>query len=339
MSDYSVVEHPSAEQWKSFLNAFSEGNFEQCFEYGEVCRTALPKTRVARLAMEHEGKLVAIVQGTYTSLLGFGLTFKVKHGPLVSTRDIGETNFLVERTLEAMEDYGKRKRIVEAEIWVPEFWQQKEAFANQHYAVARTLNEYAVNLEKGTDELWKNVSHNKRKNVKKAAEAGVEVVSSNKHEELLTFYSMLEAAEERGGFSTYALPWFETVRKMYDIDLTRIFLARRKDKDLSAVFTVAHGKTLYALAAGSFKEGWEVRSNDKMHWEVMKWASQHGYLKYHMGFVLDPPPTEGSSTWGIWRWKREWNGNLERILIFGKLLSPRYKLVLRARNLISKHAK
>ena len=97
-----------------------------------------------------------------------------------------------------------------------------------------------------------------------------------------------------------------------------------------------HGKTVYALAAGSFSGGWKVRPNDIMHWKVMEWACQNGYLRYHMGLVSEPPPTEGSGAWGIWRWKREWEGNLETIHIFDKLFLPRYKLVLKAKKLIER---
>jgi len=335
MDKYSIVENPSAEQWGSFLVTFSEGNFEQCFEYGEICKASLPRTKVARIAIMHKGKIVGVIQGTYTSLLGFGITLKVKHGPLVNTKDT-KSKLLTENILQALDDYGRRKRIVKAEIWVPESWQQQEAFEKKHYILARTINEYVVNVGKEKEEIWKNIGHNKRRNVNKAQSLGVEVISSHDHEDLLTFYSMLEEAEKRGGFTTYSLPWFETVWKIYNPDLSRVFLARWKNKSVSAVFTVSHGKTLYALAAGSFKEGWEARPNDIMHWKVMEWASQNGFLKYHMGFVSDPPPTEGVSTWGIWRWKKEWNGDLERIQIFEKILSPRYKIILKARNLIRK---
>ena len=99
---------------------------------------------------------------------------------------------------------------------------------------------------------------------------------------------------------------------------------------------MVHGRTVYALAAGSFREGWKVKPNDIMHYKVMEWASQNGYSKYHMGLVSEPPPTEGSSVWGIWRWKREWKGNLERIQIFDKLFLPRYIFILKTKKLIKR---
>jgi len=336
MSEYSIVEDSSAELWKSFLSMFPDGNFEQCFEYGEIAKMAFPKTRLARLAITCNGEPVGIVQGTYSSYLGFGMNLGVMRGPVVNAEN-KERLQLVEGLLEALEDYGKKNRVIQVHILVPEAWQLHSVFDKLGYTSAGKLNEYVVNLEKGVNEIWRNIAHNKRRNIKKAMKEGVEVVQSHNHGDLLTFYSMLEAAEKRAGFLSYPLSWFEAVWKIYKPEeLSKVFLARWKGKSVSGVFVVIHGKTVYALAAGSFSEGWKVRSNDIMHWNVMEWACQTGYSKYQMGLVSEPPPTEGTSAWGIWRWKREWKGNLERVQIFDKSFLPRYKLILKAKKLIER---
>jgi len=335
MSESSIIEDPSAELWNSFLSMFSDGNFEQCFEYGEIARMAFPRTKVARLAVSCDGEFAGVVQGTYSSYFGFGMTLGVMRGPVVNMEK-KENSRLIEGLLKALEDYGKRKRIIRARVSVPEKWQLDEVFCKLGYAPAGKLNEYVVNLEEGVDGLWRSVAHNKRRNIKKAMKEGVEVVQSRNHDDLLAFYSMLEASERRGGFSSYPLSWFEAVWKIYRPELSKVFLARWKGKGVSGVFVVIHGRTVYALAAGSFSEGWKVRPNDIMHWKIMEWACRNGYSRYHMGLVSEPPPTEGSSAWGIWRWKREWNGNLGRIQIFDRLLLPRYKLVLKAKELVER---
>jgi len=335
MSECSIVEDPSAELWKSFLSMFPDGNFGQCFEYGEIAKMAFPSTRAVRLAITHNGELVGMIQGTYSTYFGFGMELGVMCGPVVNMKN-RESLQLIENLLKALEDYGKRRRIIYARMLVPEAWQLHEVFNKLGYAPAGKLNEYVVNLEGSVNEVWNSLAHNKRRNIKKGLKEGVEVVQSRDHEDLLTFYSMLKAAEERGGFSSYPLSWLDAVWKIYKPELSKVFLARWNGKDVSGVFTVIHGKTVYALAAGSFSEGWKVRPNDVMHWKVMEWACQNGYSKYQMGLVSEPPPSEGSSAWGVWRWKREWKGNLERIQIFDKLLLPRYKLILKAKKFVER---
>jgi len=337
MSRYSVVENPPAQLWNYFLEAFPGGNFEQCFEYGEIIKLAFPNSRNVRILALRNNEPVGIVQGNYSSYFGFGMTLGVMRGPLANFEN-EKYLLIVESLLKALENYAIKNRIIQAKILVPEAWQIQRVFTNLGYASSSFMNEYIVCLEKGADGLSKSISHNKRRNIKKATEKGVEVVQSRKYEDLLTFYSMLRAAEKRGDFSSFPLSWFEAAWKIYKPELSNVFLARWNGKNVSGVFTVVHGKTVYALAAGSLSEGWEARPNDKMHWEVMKWACQRGYSSYHMGLVTEPPPAEDSSAWGIWRWKREWNGTLKRIQIFYKLFSPSFKLILKAKE-TAEHAR
>ncbi len=333
MFGYLITEEPSRELWESLLSMCPEGNFEQCFTYGDITKMAFPSTKVLRLAITDYGKPVALVQGTYSCYLGFGMRLQVMRGPVVKAKNKASL-WLIESLLKALEDYAKRKRIIHAQILVPATWQMQEIFDKLGFTLGSCLNEYVVKLEKSPEEFWGKIAHNKRRNIKKADKNEVEVIQSRNFDDLHTFYSMLEAAKKRGGFSSYPLSWFESVWKVYEpAELSKVFLARYKGKDVSGVFVVIHGKTVYALAAGSFTEGWKVRANDMMHWKVMEWACQNGYSKYYMGLVSEPPPAEGSNSWGIWRWKREWNGSLERIQIFDKLLMPRYKLVLKGKKL------
>jgi len=335
MSECSIIENPPANLWRPFLSRFEEGNFEQCFEYGEIAEMAFPRTKAVRLAVSCDGRIVGVVQGAFSSYFGFGMDLGVMHGPIVDTKSEEGLQF-VEALLKELEGYGKRNRIIHAQVSVSEAWQLQEVFHRMGYTSTGRSNEYVVNLGKGMDELWKSITHNKRRNIKKARKEGVEVIQSRNHEDLLTFYSMLEAAEKRGGFSSYPLSWFEAVWEIYDPELSRVFLARWKGEDVSGVFTVIHGKTVYALAAGSFRGGWKVRPNDIMHWKIMEWASKNDYSRYQMGIVSEPPPTEGSSAWGIWRWKREWKGSLEKIQIFDKMFLPKYKLILKSKKLIER---
>jgi lipid II:glycine glycyltransferase (peptidoglycan interpeptide bridge formation enzyme) len=333
MSEYSVVEELPHELWNSFLGRSSIGNFEQCFEYGEISRRAFPRTNVVRLACLREDEPVGILQGAYSRYFRFGMTLGVMRGPVINFND-ADSSGIVESLLRKLEDYAKKNRIIEARIWVPQAWKVEAIFRSLGYSLINQYNEYVVDLQNGIEHVWKNISHNKRRNIKKAMSMGVEVVESRRIEDLLIFYSMLTAAEKRRGFRSYPLWFFKAVWELYKPDLSKIFLARWGGKDVSGVFIVMHGKTVFALAAGSFKEGWKARPNDIMHWKVMEWACQNGYSRYHMGLVSEPPPAEGSRAWGIWRWKREWNGSLNTLHIYHKYLRPRYKIVLKAKKLV-----
>jgi len=335
VSEVYVVDDLPRGLWDSFLERFPEGNFEQCFEYGEVSRRAFLRSHVVRLAAVRGGEVLGLVQGTYSRYFGFGISLGVMRGPVVDLNAEGSVE-VVGRLLRALDEAARERRIIEGRVLVPESWGFDRVFRSFGYSLVGGLNEYVVDLEGGVERVWRSVSHNKRRNIRRGMREGVEVFESREREDLLKFYSMLRAAERRGGFSSYPLSWFEAVWSVYRPELSRVFLARWRGREVSGVFTVVHGGTVYALAAGSFSEWWRVRPNDIMHWRVMEWACRNGYSRYYMGLVSDPPPREGSKAWGVWRWKREWRGRLLRFRVFRKVFRPRFMFMVGAKNLVQR---
>ncbi len=336
MSTYALVENPSSELWNKAMNVICPlGNFLQSFEYGEMIKASSPGSRVVRLLITDDDEAIGLAQGTYNVYFGFGTTLNVRWGPLISTK-ISDFKHPVEDLVHGFEAYCKKHRVIEASFSIPGSSNFEELFRQMNYVQKWKENEYVVYLDGGKEQLWKNIHHNKRRNVKRALEQGVEVTNSHKNDDLQTFYSLLDITVKREGFTPFPRALFDSIWNDYDPELSKVFLASWKGKCLSAVFIVVHAKTAYALNAGSVGEGLEVRPNDVMHWKAMEWACDRGYLRYNLGGVSEPPPTEGSSKWGIWRWKKEWKGNLERIDVLNRIILPKYKPVLWSRDIIHK---
>ncbi len=333
MSKYSFIEKPSAELWDSFLAAeWPMGNFLQSYEYGELAKKAYSGLKLVRLIITYDDKPIGIAQGTYNVYFGFGTTLDISWGPIVCS-DV--TNYLhpVENLVMGLETFCRKHRIIETSFSIFNSMNLQNIFHEMNYVLKRKENEYVVNIEGGAEKLWTSIHHNKRRNIKRALEQGVEVIESHNKEDLSTFYSLLETTVKRENFVPYPRTLFNAIWNDYDPKLSRVFLAKWNGKSISGVFVVVHEKTAYALNAGSLLEGRELRPNDVLHWKVMEWACSRGYARYNLGGVSEPPPTEGSSKWGIWRWKKEWKGSLEGIEVFNKVILPQYKLVLKARNM------
>ncbi|MHA1225638.1 MAG: lipid II:glycine glycyltransferase FemX [Candidatus Hodarchaeales archaeon] len=335
MKDFQIVEDPTTKFWNSFLSEFSDGNFEQSIEYGEIWKKTFSRSRVFRLALVDRRdykKYLGIMQGTYWNYFGFGMGARVR-GPLVMGKKEDAMKFF-EYLIQEMENYGRNNKILCIEVWVPENGVMDKVLDFLGYTEVGNFNSYIINFGDGIDDLWKNIAHNKRRNIRKAMKKEVEIYPSQDYKDLNRFYSMLEAAKERSEFSALPFSWYNACWDIYPSELSRIFFARWRNKVVSGVFTIAHGDTIYSMGAGSYKEGWKARPNDIIHWKVMEWACENGYKKYNMGLVSEPPPNEGSDDWGIWRWKREWNGSLEKIRVYEKILLPRYKYVLKIKDMV-----
>jgi hypothetical protein len=331
LSKYVIVENPLDKSWNSFLEKVTEGNLLQCFEYGEISIIAYPRKKTARLSIMRDGELVGLVQGTYTVYFGIGMTLSVDLGPIINPEAIANPHVGI--LLKELEAYCRKKRITHLHFSVPDYSHLHDVFCRMNYTPGGRANDYVVNLTNGSQKLWLSIHHNKRRNIKRALEEGVKITGSHRKRDLEAFLSLYKATAKKRGFNAYPDSFFMAIWKIFKPELSKVFLTHWKGKIVSGVFVVIQGKTAYGLGAGSLTIGWSVRPNDLLHWKVMEWACENGYSKYNMGGVDEPPPTKGSPQWGIWRWKREWKGSFEKFEYFDKIILPKYKPMLQARNL------
>lgn len=324
MSECRIVDNPSRRDWEEFLGRFVSGNLQQSFEYGEVAKMSNPHTRVVRLLAEDGDCPVGLVQSRYNRRFGFGDRLEVGgvygEGPVVVDGEDGEK--VLRELVADLEKCAVKGRVSEAFVYR---LGRSQVLESMGYAFS-VFNVYRVGLQKSVDGLWRSVAHNKRKNVKKAQGQGVEVVQSGSYDELVSFYEMYAISGKRVGFVPYSLGYFDSFLKVFGAsDRVRVFLAVFGGQHVAGVFVVVHGDTAYALGAGSREEVWRVRPNDILHWKAMEWACSEGLSYYHMGGVSEPPPVEDSSGLGLWRWKREWNGELEKVFLYHKVYMPRFR--------------
>jgi hypothetical protein len=328
----SIIENPDRNLWDSFLEGQHLSNLWQTFEYGEVYKACFSHISITRLLVLNDNTPEAIVQGNFSSFLGFGTTLIIREGPVISSNS-GDHQGILNELLNALENFGVKKHIIKIQIWWPKSWESNTVFRYLGYEPINTTINYVVNLDFGIEGLWKHIHHNKRKNVKKALSKGVEVRETSDYEDIHKFLDLYLASAKRHNLSSPQFSWFEAIWKLRK-QQTRIFFARWKRKDVSGVFTTTHGKTIYALSAGSLSEGFEARPNDMLHWKVMEWGCRQGFSKYHMGEV-HPEQEQGARYRNIWRWKREWNGDLDVVQHYEKNIS-KYPLIAQIYKILKK---
>jgi lipid II:glycine glycyltransferase (peptidoglycan interpeptide bridge formation enzyme) len=328
MSKYRIIDDPQRSIWDSFLDKFGCGNIQQSFDFGEVAKMSNPHTRVVRLFAVDGNCPVGLVQARFNRRFGFGDRLEVGgvygNGPVVANIEDKEQVF--RELIADLEKCVTRNRVSEAFIYR---LGKDQVLESMGYTLVQVFNVYKVDLQKTADELWRNIAHNKRRNIRKAQEQGVEVVQGTSYDDLVSFYEMHSISGKRAGFIPHPFGYFRSYLKIFGASgKVRIFLAVFDGQRVAGVFVVVHGDTAYALGAGSREEVWHVRPNDMLHWKAMEWACSEGLAWYHMGHVSEPPPTEDSSGWGLWRWKREWNGLLEKTFLYHKIYMPRFRKIV-----------
>jgi hypothetical protein len=319
----SVQENQERDIWDSFLKTNSLGNLWQTIDYGEFIKRLYSHAQTVRLIFVQDGVAEGIVQGLFSKYFGFGTVMNVREGPLLGMASRDRPDVL-KALIAALEKFGAKNRIIRIKIERPYNWGNTDLLANMGYEHIGTKNAYTIDLGRGSEGLWKHIYGNKRRNIKKALDRGVEFIETNNFEDVEEFYRLLLDLAKRDKFVPGPLSWFQALWNSRSQEFSsKIFFARWKGNNVSSVFATIHAKTIYALGWGYLSTALEVRPNDLLHWKIMEWGCKQGFLRYHMG---DVHPEKDLSGGGTWRWKREWNGDQDPVYIFRKSIS-KYSLI------------
>ncbi len=330
--NYSISENPKFDIWNSFITNNSPGDLWQTIDYAESLKQLRRHTKTVRLIVSKNGVPECIAQGTFSKIIGFGTVINIHEGPLLSTVSKNNSS-LLKYTISAMEKFAAKNRVMGIKVLWPCKWGHIDLFVNMGYKQVGKNFPYTVDLSRGADDLWKRINGNKRRNIKKAINRGVEFTESRNFENIEKFYNLYVDLAQRHNYVAPALSWFQTMWNSRSAgDSSKVFFAKWRGNNISSVFVTMNGKTIYALGWGYLGEDLEVRPNDFLHWKIMEWGSKRGLLKYHMG---DVHPEVGASEGGTWRWKKEWNGDMEDVYVFRKSLS-KYGFIERIYNRMTK---
>jgi hypothetical protein len=311
---YSVLDKQKGDVWNSFLDTNSLGNLWQTIDYGKFASLS-PYARTARIIATRNGVTEGIALGTFAKYLGFGTFVNVREGPVLGMASNDRLGVLKSINA-ALEKFGVENRVMGIEIEWPYKWGYADLFTSSGYKKVGKRIVYTIDLSKGIEDLWRHIWGNKRKNIKKAIDRGVEFIEASSFGDIEKFYRLLLEVAKRDKFVPGPLSWFQAVwNSRSQKDSSKVFFARWKGDNVSSVFATIHAKTIYALGFGYLSSALEVRPNDLLHWKIMEWGCKRGFMKYHMGEVH--PESED----GAWRWKREWNGDQDPAYIFSKSIS------------------
>jgi serine/alanine adding enzyme len=323
--NYSSSENSKCDVWDSFLLNNSLGNLWQTTDFGEANKIMYPRARTLRLLVTRDGVTEGLAQGIFSEYFGFGTVMDIREGPLLNMLS-GNRRNLLKSIILAIEQHGIKNHIMRIKILWPTKWGDVDLIRNLGYEHVGTNFTYTINLDGGVEDLWRRIYGNKRRNIKKALDRGVEFVETSSFEAVEKFYSLVLDLAKRHDFVPTPLSYYQAIWKSRSQkDSSKIFFAKWKDNSISSVFATIHGKTIYALGFGYLGKDLEVRPNDFLHWKIMEWGCKRGFLRYHIG---DVHPDKDTSDGGTWRWKKEWNGEIDNVYVFRKSIS-KYGLIER----------
>lgn len=154
------------------------------------------------------------------------------------------------------------------------------------------------NLELDEESLWRDVEHKVRKNVNRARNEGVRIRIDERGDCIDEFLKIYEATmNRRSALESYYFPrrFFEEIKVRLSGQFA-YFLAEHKGQVVSTELVLVSSKRVYSFLGGTLESAFQLRPNDLLKLEVMKWARQEGKSQYILGGGYCPDD-------GIFRYK------------------------------------
>jgi vancomycin resistance protein VanK len=135
----------------------------------------------------------------------------------------------------------------------------------------------------GMNQLW-------RRNIKKAAKAGVEVSVGSTPEDLGAFHALYAHTAERDHFTPRPLGYFETMfaaLSQEDPDRIRLYLAHHEGDLVAATIWIRVGTHAWYSYGASSSEKRDVRGSNAVQWQMIRDSIAAGAAIYDLRGITD----------------------------------------------------
>ena len=298
--------------WNDFVSSFDGPAILQSFEWGELKSKHgwLP----IRLAIEDNGKIVAAIQILKRKIpyINYSM-FYAPRGPVLDCANIMAFDFL----LEAVEVEAHKHNAISFKI-DPQVFENDERVKNllksrgfrykkQNVQPRTTI---IVNLEKDLEELLLTFEEKTRYNIRLSGKKGVMVKEASDDRGVDEFYEIYKETAKRNNFLIHPKSYYKNIKTcLVDRGLANIFIAYHRDIPIAGVFTFNFGSRSWYMYGASLNSSRNIMPNHALHWHIIKWAKEKGFKNYDL-FGIPSNPTQTHPLWGVYRFKKGFNGDL-----------------------------
>lgn len=149
---------------------------------------------------------------------------------------------------------------------------------------------FIVDLQSSEDLLWQSFEAKVRRNVNKAKREEVQVEFSSSSDGLEIFHPIYQATMDRhnaGSEYCFSTEFFDVIHRELPKQFA-YFHAFSNGRPVSTELVLISEDTVYFFLGGTLLEGFPMRTNELLKFEIMKWAKQNGKKRYVLGGGLTP---------------------------------------------------
>lgn len=249
----------------------------------------------------------------------FYSSFMVMGKPVV--KDKAREEEILSFLLEAIDKEAKKRKIISVE-WTTNYTLMEnynDCFREKGYKII-PFGTYLLDLKKPTDEIWKNLHKNKRRDIRVALRNNITVRRSDNIDNYLNLHKFI--------CKKLSYPQeivFEQIKNIWHFlkneGLCEIFLASNGGKLEAGAFILVYGDTAFYLYGASAPKIKSCAAH-LLLWESIKWLQKNG-IKY-----FDFGGTRADSPSGVDEFKKRYGGKFQARYGAIKIYKPfRYSLI------------
>jgi hypothetical protein len=182
---------------------------------------------------------------------------------------------------------------------------------------------HTIQLDPDPLQVSKRFKRTHLQNIHTAEERGVKVEFGDQLEHLKIFYDLQLETRKRHGVPSQPWKYFELLWKyIVKAGMGFVLLAAKDNEYIAGMVYLGWGKTLIAKYAASREDCFNLRPNNLLFWEGIRWGCKNGFTIFDMG------RTEVENT-GLRNFKSRW----------GAVEEPLYYSILSSRKLQSSNGR
>lgn len=307
------------QQWNNFVASSPCCNVTQSYEWGELAPHLSPGTEPLRVGvLDDAGQLCAamfilvsrapVMRATY---------FYSPRGPVIDDPDSPAMTLLLNFVkAEAHKQHAFMLKIepsvLDGDIrWLTAL--QRRGFRKNPHAM-HIRHEWVLDISPDEKTLLANMKEKWRYNIRLASRKGVTVRRAEGQADLDTFYRIYETTSERDQFFIHNKAYYEDLVRLFNVDnRIALFLAEYEGQAIAGTIILTFGPWSWYMFGASSNEHRERMPNHLLQWTSMQWAKSQGCRYYNFRGIPDVLE-EGQELWGVYLFKRGFNGYPMRAL-------------------------
>ncbi|MCX5726485.1 MAG: peptidoglycan bridge formation glycyltransferase FemA/FemB family protein [Candidatus Saganbacteria bacterium] len=301
--------------WNEFVSAASS-EILQSYEWGEF------KSKFGwepiRIAIENDdGRIVAGISILKRKVPGIGSIFYAPRGPIIDFRDEEALDLLL--TAVALEAKKHRAvylkidpEVMEEDRKALDILQSKGFIRKKKQIQPRTT--FLIDITRPLPDILASFEEKTRYNIRLSQKKGVTVVDASNGEGIRAFYNIYQETAGRENFLIHPLSYYEEARRaLVEPGFGKVFLAKYKGEPIAGIFLFNFGERVWYMYGASKSSHRELMPNHSLHWHVIEWAKKAGYKTYDL-WGIPSNPSEGHPLFGVYRFKKGFNGKLVKFI-------------------------